>query len=874
MTHTDTHPMLSLSAEEVQSLLDQQRTLESQAVEWGAHNFRTRVEKAAAYGEATVAGAARKALQDDMEKLIARLTEHMAAFAGKRGVKPLDYKLITIMDDCLAGLAEATGVKSQPTGIEVVGYITAKVVLDHLAEKVAKSKVLMVIAERVIDQARIYRFQAQAPALFQYIVKGFRTTNYTHMAKVMDHAIGTAKDLSTGALLSIDMSDLDAITDQQRATLGTMLLDHFIQSTGAVTVEDLIHVTNRRGKKEIRTESCVVPTAKTAEWIDARNAAAAVLCPVNLPMVVPPLPWGPSTRGGYRFGLFRKYTFVRTASKAHRTFMEAQEMPAVYAAVNALQNTAWKINPAVLSLLEAIQALGGDMAGVPKLDRIPLPTKPADIATNDEARLKYRKDARKVHEANLTRRLKAADYLRTMQAAAKVQDAKAIWFPYNVDFRGRVYPISSYLNPQGDDLSKGLLMFADGKPLGATGARYLALHGTTTLDKLPDGRKVSTLTLDERVEWVEKNTAAIVAVAKDPMGNRWWTEAEEPLSFYAFCCEWAGYADQGESYVCALPVCVDGTCNGLQHFGALFADEVGGAAVNLVPMARQNDVYRLVAESVLATLQERAATDDLAALWLRTKLIDRKLCKRPTMTFGYGSKAYGFSKQIVEELKGRENFKREIRPLFDCEQDGKTREGGLLSPAADYLAKLIYATLRDIVKKAVEGMEWMQRAARQVVKGGKCVEWTVPVTGFRVKQHYMVMEKKQIRTALCGGISRAVVRTETQEVAIHKQANAVAPNVVHSLDAAALMLTVGAALEKGVTHFQMIHDSYGTHPADMGALAAALREQFIRLYSTGVKESMAAQFAAQAPEDAEMPAVPASGNLDLAGIANSPYFFC
>jgi DNA-directed RNA polymerase, mitochondrial len=302
---------------------------------------------------------------------------------------------------------------------------------------------------------------------------------------------------------------------------------------------------------------------------------------------------------------------------------------------------------------------------------------------------------------------------------------------------------------------------------------------------------------------------------------------------------------------------------------------VGGEAVNLIPGARPHDVYKMVAEAVLAKLEDNAVEDDLAALWLRSGLIDRTLCKRPTMTFGYGSKAYGFSQQLREELRGRANWKTELRVMFDATDDetGKVREGGQLNYATDYLARVIYSVLRELVQKAVEGMEWMRLSARTIAKEQRAVEWTVPLTGFRVAQHYKVMSKTQIRTALCGGISRAVVRTETDVIAVTKQANAVAPNIVHSLDAAALQLTVCAALDAGVTHFQMIHDSYGTHAADMGTLSATLREQFIRLYKSGVVENLAAQFAAQSPEDAELPVLPASGSLDLDGIQQSLYFF-
>jgi hypothetical protein len=60
-----------LTPADVEALIARQEALESSAVEWGRENFRKRVEKAKQRGEATVAGAARKVLQDDMEKLIA-----------------------------------------------------------------------------------------------------------------------------------------------------------------------------------------------------------------------------------------------------------------------------------------------------------------------------------------------------------------------------------------------------------------------------------------------------------------------------------------------------------------------------------------------------------------------------------------------------------------------------------------------------------------------------------------------------------------------------------------------------------------------------------------------------------------------------------
>ena len=49
------------------------------------------------------------------------------------------------------------------------------------------------------------------------------------------------------------------------------------------------------------------------------------------------------------------------------------------------------------------------------------------------------------------------------------------YFPHNLDFRGRAYPMHPNLNHLGADLSRGLLQFADAKPLGPDGLRWLEI---------------------------------------------------------------------------------------------------------------------------------------------------------------------------------------------------------------------------------------------------------------------------------------------------------------------------------------------------------------------------------------------------------------
>jgi DNA-directed RNA polymerase len=54
------------------------------------------------------------------------------------------------------------------------------------------------------------------------------------------------------------------------------------------------------------------------------------------------------------------------------------------------------------------------------------------------------------------------------------------------------------------------------------------------------------------------------------------------------------------------------------------------------------------------------------------------------------------------------------------------------------------------------------------------------------------------------------------------------------MDSSHLQKTVVLAALNDVTHFAMIHDSYGTHACDTDVLGQALRETFVEQYQGDV----------------------------------------
>jgi DNA-directed RNA polymerase len=844
------------------SLLVRQLELENACLTLGQQRFRERVAEAEAKGEASSVAAYRSLLSHAIDPVQRGLEALIAEAGAKRGVKHIAVKWVSAV------------------GAETAAFITAKVALDCAVAHETLQHASQEISGLILDELRYRRFAAQVPGLFEYtMTKKADTTNYRIRKAAFDQAMRWQAENPREAEQPVDVSDLQ-LGFRNRVTLGSKLLDVFVHTTGLITVStsEASRVTKR---SRLKSETRLHLADDTGEWVEKRHAIMEMLAPVALPMVVEPLDWKQGVRGGYRFGLRNKYGMIRGQGlSSSNDTNPAQDMPVVYAALNTIQRTAWRINPAVLKLVRDIKASGRGVAGLPSWENEPLPGKPKNFTTNENARRKWKRAASPVHHRNRQSKKTRAGVDRVLRVVDMVLDAPAIYFPHSLDFRGRVYPISNYLNPQGDDLSKGLLMFAEGKPLGDTGIVWLAIHGANCMDTTPQGEKVSKMTLDERVQWVWAHSNAICAVADDPWLNSWWASAEDPLQFYAFCVEWRNAVVERSrtgawSYVCALPCSMDGSCNGLQHFAAMLRDAVGGRAVNLVPSDRPQDVYQYVCDAVLDALQ--ADTDEpLALLWLQSGLVTRKLTKRPTMTFGYGSKRFGFRQQLIDYLRKHDDVEK-IREHFGTvtvEKDGESKEFSAIPGACGYMSGLIWDALSGTTVAAYEGMAWMQKAARKVAALNKPVRWTVPETGLRVSQNYCVMQKDQVRTTIGGQVFKPSVFTTTPQIKEHKQTNAIAPNFVHSLDAACLMLTVNAAVAQGVTSFAMIHDSYGTVPADCETLAQVIRSEFVRFYSENdVVEVLHADLLAQSDNDPEMPAPPAKGSLDLRGVIDSQYFF-
>jgi DNA-directed RNA polymerase len=278
----------------------------------------------------------------------------------------------------------------------------------------------------------------------------------------------------------------------------------------------------------------------------------------------------------------------------------------------------------------------------------------------------------------------------------------------------------------------------------------------------------------------------------------------------------------------------------------MFKDEIGGREVNLLPNLDRQDIYATVKGAVVAILE--ASEDDIAAQWLKSGLLTRNLFKTPTMTYGYSSEVPGMTDQIKSYVisTNKEAFAKEELFL-----------------ACNYLAKITFSEIENVVVKASEAKTWLQSCVR-----GKqeATVWTTP-DGLPVVQKYMKRAANRLDILVNGKRVQSQYTLPTDRVDTAKMASSISPNVIHSLDATHIRMVAVAASMEQMHSLAMIHDSFGCHAADAGRFFNIIREQFIALYGTDVAESLNEDLSGG------VGVVPMSGNLDLAGIIDTDYSF-
>lgn len=780
-----------------------------------------------------------KMIVDPLSKLI---TEWIAeAESGKPGPKVSAYPFIRAVSE------------------DAAAYLTAKTTLDSITSDVMEQTVMVDIGRAIEEEVCFQRYHEQLPALFDTIVR--------------DHEKRKKKTQRTARVVKAKIRQaggkFDGWSETDCATVGAVCLGLFMQvevgKYGPIVERVPMRV---RKKKQYKAAYRLSLCDGIKPLIEMREDLSSLLAPGFLPSVIPPKPWTSPFDGMYwtRYLDRKARRLVKTRSMEYLEDLSQVLMPKVYEAVNIVQNTPWRVNKPVLEVMHKVWGVGQPVGKLPAKEDELIPTTPTEVPpcqyNEDKDRYKaWRDETPEGHrwrewlrsaaftyeqnEASKSRRLQTG---KLLWIADMYKDDEAFYFPHQMDFRSRLYAVPMFLQPQGPDPSRGLLEFAIGKPIAEPGdAEWLAIHGANTYG-------IDKVSFADRVQWVEAHEAEIKDVAENPMSSSFWRKADNPWQFLAFCFEWYSFLVGGYGFVSHLPVAVDGTCNGLQHFSAMLRDPIGGTAVNLLPAPKPQDIYQTVADKAIKALKTSADDGDFAPRWLSLG-VDRKLTKRSVMILPYGGTQFAGRSYIEQDVrkKGEHPFAADMRP------------------AVTFFTKVVWDAIGETVIAAKDAMQWIKKSASTVTKldPKMAINWTTP-DGFPVRQAYMEMEENRVRLQFGGGRVQRMTEMETKTLDSGRQVTGLSPNFVHSLDATALR---GSVLASGLTDFAMVHDSYGTHAASMSTLAGALRHAFVDLYTAHKPlEELRDALLAGVP-DAKLDALPVEGNLNINDVLEATFFF-
>lgn len=863
-----------------QDLAVKQLQLEHEAYTEGERRFIKNLERQTERGELADNQVAKPLMQTLVPKIAQAVKEWHEGTDGK-----LSTSRPSVAFTMLSTEEKAVKDRSLRISCESAAVIILKVILSKLVkpEGIPITPMASAIGRTLEDEIRFGRIRDKEQEHFKKVV-----------AENLNKRAGASYKKAYMQAVETSMLEQGQLEDAwgtwsptEAVHVGIKMLEIVIQSTQLVELK-------RYGAGNAAADVEMVHLSDF--WVKKmaqRGFSLAGIAPVYQPCVVPPKPWTGVVGGGYWAKGRRPLPLIRLGSKSAVARYEDVYMPEVYDAVNIIQNTPWKVNKKVLDVVNMVEKLNNTpIDDIPQME----PLKPEDYAGETEEELKaWKKSAAGIYRREKARQSRRLSLSFIVNQANKFSQFKAIWFPYNMDWRGRVYAVPMF-NPQGNDMQKGLLTLAVGKPIGADGFKWLKVHGANCAG-------VDKVTFEERIKWVEDNHDNIMAAAKAPMDSiEWWGKLDSPFCFLAFCFEYAGVIHHGLSYNCSLPIAFDGSCSGIQHFSAMLRDHIGGHAVNLTPSGKVQDIYRIVSDRIEEELKVllvngtdnemvthedkktgeiterlKMGTRELARQWL-TYGMSRKVTKRSVMTLAYGSKEYGFADQVYEDI---------VMPAIDSGSGAMFTEP---SQASRFMAKMIWEAVSVTVVAAVDAMKWLQGAAKllaaevkdkktgEILKPCLPVHWVTP-DGFPVWQEYRKKDTTRLNLMFLGSfnLQPTVNKGTKKELDKHKQESGISPNFVHSQDGSHLRKTVVHTHRKyGVMSFAVIHDSFGTIPADAEYLFRGVRETMVETYrDNDVLLDFYEQFEYQLHESQrdKLPELPKKGKLNIEDILSSDFAF-
>ena len=532
-----------------------------------------------------------------------------------------------------------------------------------------------------------------------------------------------------------------------------------------------------------------------------------------LPITVKPKDWkreGDTYTGGYHT---KQLPLVKSGIEGTESNLCIDVSNDVLNALNIMQSTAWRIN------IDVLQALRKDVVNPIESDYIKTPKESNNEAQKEREKALYMSALGKYNALRLA-----------INIAEDLKHEETIYFPMNMDSRGRCYSLPIMLQPQSESRIKALLEYSNGVVLTDDGidqcyAYLCSLYGE---DKLP---------------YKERVLFGKTLVYSD------YQQAEESYEFLALQLEIQKYEEDPTSTIHAH-IHLDLSNNAIQIMSSITGDYAGCVASNVIPTAYgRQDIYTDVAKSVLND-EENKVNKNVLDKYIISCLEKnaRKYSKKVVMTSAYGSTLYGDTLGILNNMS---------------ELDFNSYYMNI--PTAMYFAGMLRDDLANRISGATKYMEWAKGLVASVVKDCGVFKY-VTNDGFKVVIRKDKMKVKSFVGRVHNKQYKLNLNIKTGVVDVQKTVSSAVPSIIHSLDGMFLRELVRQGDKQCISNWGVIHDAVAVNPNDVAKLHTIARDVFANTGHATILDDIRTQ------TDSNYKKFEVK-DIDISSVADSEWFF-
>jgi hypothetical protein len=560
----------------------------------------------------------------------------------------------------------------------------------------------------------------------------------------------------------------------------------------------------------------------------------------KMPMVVKPLDWNLEGKGGGYLYNNKYFTFLLTKTNfSSKLLIQSQR---AIDSINYLQHRAYKINFYLLSFLNINKELikiklfpgyeNDKKTLYNKIEKVKIKikflykNKPLD---NYKIASLYKE---KNELIGLVNEIEKFD--KILEVANELSVYNVIYFMVQLDFRGRINPISDFLNYQGDNLAKALIYLNKESKINMYWFKIYCL------------KKYGYNLVGKNVENMHKlfndELSNLMLNYKE---NFCWLKAEDKFEFLNCCLEYEKYLIFGEQYKTSMPIYFDATCSGSQLITLLLGIDDFVKDLNLSATTQMDELHdyylRIVNDYkiyLLSYLNNREVFKKELNNILKTDMEWRKFFKHIIMTLNYGLTGGGMMLKLLKKNKELNlNFSLDLLKI-------------IYYTFSEYLSNISLVkslnTFSDLVKEVAELNKdiFIYTTYAGFVKDQEKADY-IFTQGYRKwNKKTVVFDKKKVNTSFEEKITDKELRkrfrkkytfinVDYNKVDKKKQALAFKANIIHHLDA----MWIHASLQKlsKIENFGsicVVHDCFGVGFDDIVTLNKVVRECLIDFFKT------------------------------------------